>query len=396
MVFDPIQSGGAAGPRMTILQVIPELDAGGAERTTVDITRALTEAGHRSVIVTEGGRLAPEITEAGGEIIEMPVASKSPVDIIANIYRLKKVIKTYNVSVVHARSRAPAWSSYLAAVQVGVPFLTTYHGTYSGRTYLKKLYNSIMVRGDRVIANSEFIARHIRDTYGLPLENIVTIPRGLDVDVFDPDQVTQDQIDALRADWNVPDARTAIILLPGRLTSWKGQEILIDAARILQEKGYTDFACVMVGDAQGRTAYEQGLRKVVSNNRLHDMVKIVGHCASMPAAYALSDVVISASTRPEAFGRIAIEAQAMMRPVIVADHGGAQETVLDGKTGWRVRPGDAEDLATKIVASLQVDPEVQAAMGEKARQRVLKHYSVDVMCRRTLNLYSSLVKSKNG
>jgi len=379
---------------MTVLQIIPTLDAGGAERTTVDVTRALVRQGNRALVVSEGGRLAKDIEAAGGVLFNLPVASKSPIQIISNIFQLKKIIQEHNVSIVHARSRAPAWSAFLASRQCGVPFVTTYHGTYSGRTYLKRLYNSIMVRGERVIANSKFIAGHIRDTYGLSPDKIITIPRGLDVEVFDPNRVSPQEIADLRAQWEVPDPNTAIILLPGRLTSWKGQGVLIEAAHRLREKGYTDFVCILMGDAQGRTGYERSLRHLITSHDLEQVVKIVPHTRNMPAAYELADVVISSSTRPEAFGRIAIEAQAMKRPVIVTDHGGAQETVLNEKTGWRVLPGDADAMARAIVRTLQLDIHEREAICERARQRVLRHYSVDVMCQNTLNLYSSLVGSK--
>lgn len=253
-----------------------------------------------------------------------------------------------------------------------------------------------MVRGIRVIANSEFIAGHIRDTYGLSVESIVTIPRGLDVDYFDPEAVRQEDMDELRASWDISDDDAAIILLPGRLTSWKGQSILIEAAHKLREKNYNKFVCVLMGDAQGRTAYESALRKSIEDHNLHDLVKIVEHCNNMPAAYQLADVVISASTRPEAFGRIAIEAQAMKRPVIVTDHGGAQETVVEGETGWRVPPDDAHALTGAIMHVLQMKDEELAVLGDGARQRVLQKYSVDIMCQNTLNLYSTLLGSKIG
>ncbi len=382
------------GKRLCVMQVIPNLDAGGAEQTTIDISRALVEAGRRSLVVTQGGRMVPKVIEDGGQVLLIPAASKLPWRMIMNARLMGQFIDKYGVSVVHARSRAPAWSAYAAASQKRVPFITTYHGTYNAKTPFKKLYNSIMVRGRRVIANSEFTAERIQTKHGIPPQKIVTIPRGYDPQVFSPGAVGPERIAALRSEWGITDSRTNVILLPGRLTRWKGQMVLIDALGQLRGQENPDFLGILAGDAQGRTDYENELRARISDLDLTDCVKIVGHCTDMAAAYCAADLVISASTEPEAFGRIAIEAQAMGRPVIVTDHGGARETVLDGKTGWRVQPGDASALASKIHHVFQLNGEQKQEICSQAQNHVLSSFTVNEMSRKTIELYNTIVMGR--
>ena len=379
--------------RLNILQIIPTLQSGGAERTTVDIAQAIIEAGGKAFVATRGGRMVDELKAMGATLISLPVESKNPVTIWRNMERLKRLIQHHHITLVHARSRAPAWSGYFAARACGTPFVTTYHGTYGARSALKRYYNSIMVRGDRVIANSTFIAEHIRKIYPNAAHKTVTIPRGLDLSAFDPRQVSQDTLNTMRRDWGLENDDRPIILLPGRLTRWKGQAVLINAALKLIERGQKQFVCVLAGDAQGRHAYEEELRSLSKLPALEGRVRIVGHCADMPTAYALSQVVVSTSTRAEAFGRIAVEAQAMGKAVLATDHGGARETVINGMTGWLVPPDDAEALAQALDAILSLEPDAITALAARARAHVMKTYSLRLMCAKTMAVYQELIRA---
>nr|AMK59390.1 glycosyltransferase [uncultured bacterium UPO57] len=380
----------------TVLQVIPALDAGGAERATLEIAEAVVEAGGRALVATRGGRLAGEIERAGGEIFLMPVHSKNPLAIAANRGRLVKLIREEKVDIVHARSRAPAWSALWAARAAGVPFVATYHGAYAAKTPLKRLYNSAMARGDVVIANSEYTAAAIRKQFALDEARLRVIPRGVDLRIFDPDKVAGERIDALSRLWGVkPGAGALRLLLPARLTAWKGQDVAIEAvAGLASTMGGTgqaqDLQLVLPGDAQGRDDYRAALQRAIEMRGVRDMIHLVGHCADMPAAYAWADAVLAPSTRPEAFGRVAVEAGAMGRPVIAAAHGGAQETVIDGETGYLVAPGNAKALAGAIAALAGMGPEGRKAMGARARERVRRLYSLEAMRRATLEAYRSL------
>jgi len=395
------------GPGLCVLQVIPDLDTGGAERTTIDIAHAITRAGGRAIVASRGGRLEPELREAGGELVKIPAHTKNPYGMLANVIRLLHIIEHFDVDIVHARSRAPAWSAMVAARLSGRPFVTTYHGTYNARLPLKRFYNSIMARGDLVIANSHFIARHVHDTYGLAEPNIVTIPRGTDMAAFDPDRVDHTRIKAMRERWGLsvsPSAdERAVVLLPGRLTRWKGQEVLIEAAAILKDRGRGDDAVfILAGDDQGREAYSNELARLADEHGLAGRVRLVGHTTDMPAAYLAADVVVAPSVEAEAFGRVAVEAQAMGRAVIAADHGGARETVVTASddpsaeglaTGWRVPPGDANALADALEEAIDQGIGGRAAMGALGQAHVRETYSLDEMCKRTLSVYRRLAGS---
>lgn len=395
------------GPGLTVLQVIPDLETGGAERTTVDIAHAITRAGGRAIVASRGGRLEPELRAAGGELIKIPAQTKNPYGILANVIRLLHIIDHFEVDIVHARSRAPAWSAMIAARLSGRPFVTTYHGTYNARLPVKRFYNSIMARGDLVIANSHFIARHVHDTYGLPEPNIVTIPRGTDMSAFDPDKVDHQRVKAMRERWGLSVSQSAdertVVLLPGRLTRWKGQQVLIKAAAIMKDRGRGDDAVyILAGDDQGREAYSNELARLADSHGLAGRVRIVGHTADMPAAYLAADIVVAPSIEAEAFGRVAVEAQAMGRPVIAADHGGARETIVTTAddpgaeglaTGWRVPPGDANALADALIEAIDQGIGGRAAMGALGQAHVRETYSLDEMCKRTLSVYRRLAGS---
>ncbi len=390
-------AGGGGKPRgedgnPLILQVLPALETGGVERTTVDIAQALGRVGWRSLVVSEGGRMVHELDRAGAEHIEMPVATKNPLYVHRNAADLAALIFDRGVDLVHARSRAPAWSALLAARRMNVPLVTTFHGTYGLKGPFKRMYNSVMTRGVRVIANSEFIAEQIRNVYGVGIgddaDRLVTIPRGIETTrIFNPGAVSAERIIQLSRQWRLNDGQP-VVMLPGRLTRWKGQTVLIDA---LAQLARHDIQCVMVGDDQGRSRYRRELEQMVRHKNLESVVRFVGDCKDMAAAYMLADVVVSASTDPEAFGRIAVEAQAMGRPVIATDHGGARETVLPGETGWLVPPGDALALTESLRRALALDEDARAVMAAAGRAQVMKRFTVEQMGERTLAVYSELL-----
>ncbi|MEZ5891902.1 MAG: glycosyltransferase family 4 protein [Parvularculaceae bacterium] len=383
----------------TILQVIPRLDAGGAERTTLEIAEAVAKAGGRAVVVSEGGRLAPEIERAGGKVIAAPVASKNPLTIWANAARLARIIAEEKADLIHARSRAPAWSALWAARRAGVPFVTTYHGAYKQGGPLKRFYNSSMLRGDKVIANSRFTAERISALGGADPARIRVIPRGVDLDRFSPERVDNSRVEALTKSWGLGENSGFKLLLPARLSPWKGHETAIAAvAKLYGASGAGSgtgqgggLTLVFCGGAQGASAFESRLRALVSGDGVRSMIHLVGDCADMPAAYAWADGVLAPSTEPEAFGRTAVEAGAMGKPVIAADHGGARETVIDGVTGMLVAPGDADALSSAIVRMTAMSAGDRAAMGARARARVEQEFSSGAMCAATLGVYRELL-----
>jgi glycosyltransferase involved in cell wall biosynthesis len=381
----------APARRPAILQIIPRLDTGGAERATIDVARALAADGYRALVASEGGRMENELRDAGGTLVRMRAASKNPLTVLANANRLARLIRKEGVALVHARSRAPAWSALLAAKRTGIPFVTTYHGFYNAKSALKRFYNSVMARGDVVIANSQWTAEHIAKTYPSQESKLVAIPRGIDLTYFDPDAVSLTRVAALRRTWGIAD-NDLVVLLPGRLTRWKGQLVLIEAlARLRREGRLPNVHAVLAGDAQGRDAYTSELNDAIAAAGLVDVVVCPGHVTDMPAAYLASDVVTSASTDPEAFGRVAAEAAAMRRPVIATAHGGAMETVINGESGMLVPPNDAAALADAMAELLAAPPEHLAEMGERGRTHVTRRFSTESMCAATLDVYRTLL-----
>lgn len=377
--------------RPVILQILPRLVTGGVERGTIDVALALEQAGWLPLVASHGGPMAHELERAGIEHITLPLQSKNPVVIGRNIGRLERLIAERGVDLVHARSRAPAWSAYVAADRAGVPFVTTFHGTYNlGPFAMKRAYNAVMTRGDRVIAISRFIAEHIVANYGLPPEHIRIIPRGIDLSRFDPATVHPNRMISLAQQWRLPDGMP-VIMLPGRLTRWKGQTVLIEA---LKRLGRRDVRCLLVGSDQGRVKYRSELNTLVRQSGLTDVVHVVEHCRDMSAAYMLTDVVVSASTDPEAFGRVAVEAQAMGRPVVASRHGGACETVLEGETGWLVPPNDPDALAAAINTVLAIGPAERAALARRQIEHVRANFSKERMCAATLAVYTELLRDR--
>jgi glycosyltransferase involved in cell wall biosynthesis len=377
----------------TILQIIPRLDAGGAERTTIDVAAALVRAGARALVASEGGRLASELQAVGGVLAPFPAATKNPFAMALNVPRLARLIAEERVDLIHARSRAPAWVALGACRRVGRPFVTTYHGAYGGRSALKLSYNSVMARGDVVIANSQYTAEAIERLYPFARGRLSVIPRGTDLARFAPAAVERARVMRLRESWGVaPHER--VVLQAARLTEWKGQRVLIEAARLLKERGLADVRCVLAGDAQGRDSYARDLDARIRRAGLEGTVTRVGHCHDMPAALVAASVVAVPSTAPEAFGRSAVEAQAMGTMVVVSDSGAAPETVLappeapaQGRTGWRVPPGDAAALADALMSALTLGATARDAIALRARAHVEANFSLEQMTEKTLAVY---------
>ena len=372
----------------TVLQILPRLGgAGGVERETLDISRALAAAGWRSIIVSEAETDRAAAGEAGAHHAALPVARRNPMLAPESIRRLVRLIAEEDVDLVHARSRWPAWLARYATRRTGGPFVTTFHGAYSTDWPGKRRYNAIMARGDRVIAVSAFIARYIAETYAIEPGRIRTIPRGVDLSAFDPARVDAGRIAALRAAWQVPEGRP-VVMLPARLTALKGHLALLDAlARI--EQG---LCCLLVGPSEpAHASYRTRIEQRIEALGAVHAIQLAGPCHDMPAAYMLADIVVSPSLRPEAFGRVPAEAQAMGRLVIAFAHGGALETVRNGETGWLVLPGDADGLADAIRQALSASPGERGRMAAAGQAHVRRNFTLEGMCRATLDVYRQLL-----
>ncbi|MCA0355886.1 MAG: glycosyltransferase family 4 protein [Proteobacteria bacterium] len=376
----------------TLLQVTPELETGGAEQTTIDVAHAVVAQGGKALVATRGGRMAARLEADGGRLAQMPAQSKNPLVMLGNAARLIDLIRREKVSLVHARSRAPAFSALWAAHATKVPFVATYHGVYNAKSGLKRWYNAVMTKGALVIANSEYTREHVIREHGVSADKVVAIPRGVDLSRFEPGIVSADRIEALRKAWGVaPDERRLKVLLAGRLTRWKGQGLLVQAMALLKARGQDKVLLLLAGDDQGRKGYRAELEAAIAQAGLEDAVKLVGHCEDMPAAYMLADLAIAPSLEPEAFGRTAVEPQVMGRPVIAADHGATRETVVPGETGWLVAPGDAEAWAAALLEAADIGASVRQSMGQAARLRARRLYSVDAMCEATLKVYARVL-----
>lgn len=372
---------------LTILQVLPKLDTGGAERVVIEIAEAIHLSGHKALIACESGALSGAAQRCGAEMIALPLASKSPFTMRRNARRLQALIAERGVDLVHAHSRAPAWSAYWATQRSKTPFVTTYHGVYSEDSAFKRRYNSVMVRGDRVIAVSHFIAALIRERYRLPEERLRVIHGGVDAARFDPASVVGDRVTRLARAWRVSMSEP-VVLLPGRLTGWKGHKLLIAA---LARMRHADALGVLLGSDQGRSKYTQSLVALAKSLGVEDRLRLVGHDEDMQAAMMLADIVVNASTEPEAFGRTIVEAQAMGRMVVAADHGGARETILAGETGFLFPPGEVAALAEALDAALDMAPEARIGWGQRARAHVMRDYSVSAMQQAVLDVYAELL-----
>lgn len=386
----------------TVLQIIPGLDAGGAERTTVDIAEGLAQVGARPLVASDGGRLVGELQAKGGIWIPFPAATKNPLSMAMNIGKLVQIIRQEKVDLIHARSRAPAWVALAAARVAKIGFVTTYHGAYSGLSAPKQLYNSVMTRGDVVIANSHFTAERIQTQFRIDPTRLRVIHRGTNFEAFAPEMVAAERVEKIRRGWMLsPEER--IVLLAARLTPWKGQKVLIRAAHLLRERGYRSLVFVLAGDPQGREGYVGEIDTMIAELGLGSIVRRVGHVTDMPAALAASALVAVPSTEPEAFGRVAVEAQAMGVPVVVSNLGAVPETVLappqvrpDQRTGWRVPPDSPEDLADAIAEAIDLMPSAFSAMAERARQHVTRAFALERMVGETLDCYAALLAERDG
>ena len=367
-----------------IIQVLPALQQGGVERGTIEMARAMQQAGIPNLVISAGGRMVHELEQLGVEHITLPVDSKNPIKIFANIKKLAQIFQEKGATLVHVRSRAPAWSVKFACRQTRIPFIASFHGIYGTQPFLlKKPYNHVMLEGQHVIAVSNHVKNHIMKEYGTPSEKITVVHRGADVAYFDPDKVSDERVAAMRTNWQVPNDMPVITLV-GRLTAWKGQSVLLDACAKMQHK---NFVCLLVGSDQGRVEYHQNLVKQAQALYGKPQVLFIDTCQDMPTLYRMSTVIVNASTEPEAFGRTITEAQAMKRIVVATAHGGACETIQDGQTGFLVPPGDAVALAGTLDKVLDMSPEELAQIETQARQSVVENFSVQKMCENTLALY---------
>jgi glycosyltransferase involved in cell wall biosynthesis len=369
-----------------VLQVIPSLVSGGVERGTVEVATALVAAGWTAIVASSGGPMERELARAGVEHIHLPLASKNPLTIRRNAGALARIIREHKIDIVHARSRAPAWSAWKAARTTRRRFVTTFHNAYDTGAPFKHWYNSVMARGERVIAISDFVAGHAASEYGIGADRLRTIPRGVDLKLFDANRVNGDRVADLAAKWRVPDG-FAVVMLPGRLTRWKGGLDFIEA---IAQLGRRDLCCLLVG-AEQRAGFRRELEAAIERHGLIGQFRIVEDCRDIAAAYVLADVVVSASTDPEGFGRTIVEAQAMGRPVIATDHGGARETVIPGSTGWLVPPGDTSSLAAAISEALTLDPVSRQALAWRARAHIAAGVTREAMCARTIEIYEELL-----
>ena len=377
-----------------VLQVIPKLGYGGAETGCYDIAHYLPEHNCKSFIVTSGGELVKFIDKKKVKLIKLPVNSKNPLLILLNSFILIGIILFFNISIVHARSRAPAWSCLFATKLTRRKFVTTFHGTYNFSGKLKKFYNSVMVRSDLIIAGSNFIFSHIKDNYSDFLKfkkKFLVIFRGINVDFFDPSTKLENEEKKLLQKWEI-NKEKKIILMPGRLTSWKGQELFIEAINLVKiELGYEAFHVVILGNDQGRNLYKKKLIRLVEQYRLTKQIRFIDHCKDMALAYKVSDIVVSASIEPEAFGRVAVEAQSMEKLIIASNIGGSNETIINEKTGFLFEAGDAQSLSKKIVSAITMDETSLKLIGKEGRKNIIKKFNVEKMCFSTYSEYKRLL-----
>ena len=382
--------------KIKVLQVIPKLGYGGAETGCYDLAHFLPEQNCKSYILTSGGKLLKFVKKDRVKIFRLPVASKNPILILFNAIIIFFIILFFNITIVHARSRAPAWSCLLATKLSRRKFVTTFHGTYNFSNKFKKFYNSVMVRSDLVIAGSNFIFSHINDNYGEFFKNrkrkLLVIFRGINTSYYNPQKISPSKIDKFSKEYKI-DRNKFIILLPGRLTYWKGQKIFIEAIKLLSEQTKVQsFEGIILGNDQGRNVYKKQLFSSVEQYRLSKVIKFIDHCDEMPVAYRIANLVCSCSVEPEAFGRISVEAQAMGVPIIASDIGGSRETIVKDKTGFLFKSGDSNALANTIIEVMNKDYNSIKSMGQEGRKNVIRKFDVDKMCQTTFTEYKKLIE----
>ena len=379
---------------LKVLQVIPKLGYGGAETGCYDLAHYLSENNCSSFLVTSGGELIKYVDKKKVKLIRLPVNSKNPIVMFFNSVILVFIIFFFNISIIHARSRAPAWSCLLAAKITRRKFITTFHGTYNFSNPIKKFYNSVMVRSSLIIAGSNFIFSHINNNYSKYLDikkKFLVIFRGINVDFFDPTTTLEVDEDKLISKWGIKKDKK-IILMPGRLTSWKGQEIFIEALNLVnKELGQEAFYAIILGSDQGRNVYSKKIKRLAEQYRLTNQLNFIEHCKNMPLAYKISDLVISASIEPEAFGRVSVEAQSMEKPIIASNIGGSNETIINNKTGFLFESGNPESLSKKIIEVLHLDESTLKSIGIEGRKNTIKKFNVEKMCFSTYSEYKKLL-----
>ena len=380
--------------KIKVLQVIPKLGYGGAETGCYDIAHYLHEKNCGSYIVTSGGDLLKFVDKKKVKVIRLPVHSKNPLLILINALILTFIIIFFNINIVHARSRAPAWSCYLATKITRRIFVTTFHGTYNFNSKIKKFYNSVMVKSKLIIAGSNFIFSHIKENYSEFInlnKRLLVIFRGINIDYFDQTSIIESEERKLKKKWEIEENKK-IVLMPGRLTSWKGQELFIDAINLVNiELGYEAFYAVILGNEQGRDLYKKKLIRLSEQYRMTKQLKFIDHCKNMALAYKISDIVVSASIEPEAFGRVAVEAQSMQKIIIASNIGGSNETIIDEKTGFLFDAGDAKSLSKKIMRILSMDESLLKSIANEGRKNVIKKFNVEKMCFSTYSEYKKLI-----
>ena len=380
--------------KLKVLQVIPKLGYGGAETGCYDIAHYLNENDCKSYIITSGGELIKFINKKKVKLIRLPVQSKNPIIMLFNAIIISLIILFCNINIVHARSRAPAWSCLVATKITGRKFVTTFHGTYNFNSNIKKFYNSAMVRSDLIIAGSNFIFSHINENYSNYLntkKKFLVIFRGINTDYFDPSTTLEKDEDNLFKSWELKVGKK-IILFPGRLTSWKGQEMFLDSInKVNIQLGHDAFIAVILGSDQGRELYKKKLIRLVEQYRLTNQVKFIEHCKNMPVAYKISNFVVSASIEPESFGRISAEAQSMQKPILASNIGGSKETIIDNKTGILFESGNSDEMSKKIIELLNLDESTLNQMGIEGRKNVINKFNVEKMCFSTYSEYKKLI-----
>ena len=380
--------------KFKVLQVIPKLGYGGAETGCYDLAHYLHEMKCKSYIITSGGELIKYIDKKKVTVIRLPVQSKNPLLILINSIIITFIIFFLNISIVHARSRAPAWSCYIATRITRRKFVTTFHGAYNFNNSIKKFYNSVMIKSDLLIAGSNFIFSHIQENYEIYLnrkKKFLVIFRGINTEYFDPETLKQADVIKLKNSWKLDDGKK-IILLPGRLTYWKGQEIFIESlSKFRSTNPQIEFIGIILGNDQGRKVYGKKLERLVQQHRLSDVIKFVENCKIMPLAYELADIVISSSVEPEAFGRVAVEAQSMEKPIIASNIGGSNETIVNNKTGFLFESGSADSLSDKLTEVISLDTSTLNSIGNEGRKNVLKKFNIEKMCFNTYSEYKKLL-----
>ena len=382
--------------KLNVLQVIPKLGYGGAETGCYDIAHFLPENDCGSFLATSGGELLKFVKKDKVKLIRLPVHSKNPLLIILNTLVLIFFIIFYKIDIIHARSRAPAWSCYLASLVTRRIFVTTFHGTYNFKSKIKKFYNSIMLRAKLTIAGSNFIFSHINENYSEYLskgKKLRVIFRGINIDYYNSQNISVLKQEKLKQEWGL-DSNKFIILLPGRLTYWKGQEKFIESLNILVEDyNITNFQAIILGSDQGRKVYSKKLSNLVQRYSLNKKIKFIQHCNEMPIAYSLADVVVSSSIEPEAFGRVSVEAQSMGKPIIASNIGGSKETIINKKTGFLYNHDDPRELAKSLNTVIQLSPDELKSIGNEGRKNITKKFDVETMCQSNLKEYRRLIKN---